>query len=30
MGIRWIFAALTLAAAPAWAANYATFILDKN
>lgn len=29
MGIRWIFAALTLAAAPAWAANYATCILDK-
>lgn len=29
MGIRWIFAALTLAAAPAWAGNYATCVLDK-
>lgn len=29
MGIRWIFAVLTLAAAPAWAANYATCVLDK-
>lgn len=29
MGIRWIFAALTLAAVPAWAANYAACILDK-
>lgn len=29
MGIRWIFAALTAACAPAWAANYATCILDK-
>lgn len=29
MGIRWIFAALTFAAAPAFAANYATCILDR-
>lgn len=29
MSIRWIIAALTLAAAPAWAANYATCLLDK-
>lgn len=29
MGIRWIFAALTLAAAPAWAGNFATCVLDK-
>lgn len=29
MGIRWFIAALTLAAAPAWAANYAMCILDK-
>lgn len=29
MGIRWIFAALTLAAAPVWAADFASCILDK-
>ena len=29
MGIRLIFATLTAACAPAWAANYATCILDK-
>lgn len=29
MGIRWSIAALVLAASPAWAANYATCILDK-
>ena len=29
MGIRSIIAALTFAASPAWAANYATCILDK-
>lgn len=29
MPARWIFAALALAASPAYAANYATCILDK-
>lgn len=29
MGIRLIFATLTAACAPAWAANFATCILDK-
>lgn len=29
MGIRWIIATLTLSAAPTWAANFATCILDK-